>query len=198
MIIYCQFWNVFIYRNDYSRKGCDDRRAWVESITNASLTSLDGWWDPHIPYQDTHLSGNIESPIGLIKIPVGIIGPINIRGKYAQGSFLVPAATTEGAVVATSTRGCKAINESGGVVVTSYRQHVQRNPVIICGDTEQAKSLGEWIQQSVPRLHDVVQTVSKRAVLTGVHTLIDNEVLSTIRSGRACTVDWFSLFCRMI
>lgn len=137
---------------------------------------MDGWWDPYVPFDEEHLRGNIESPIGVAKIPTGIIGPVNIRGKYAQGSFLVPASTVEGAVLATSTRGCKAINESGGVVVTAFRQHLQKSPMMICGNSEQAMRLGEWIQASIPRLREVIQTVSKRAVLEGVYPHIDNEV----------------------
>jgi hydroxymethylglutaryl-CoA reductase (NADPH) len=40
------------------------------------------------------LPGNIEHFIGVAQVPIGIAGPLLIRGEHAQGEFLVPLATT--------------------------------------------------------------------------------------------------------
>ena len=164
------------FRNDYSQNGCDARREWVEHVTGTSLKNLEGWWEPSGPFDEEHLIGNTESAIGITRIPTGIMGPVTIRGKHAEGCFLVPAATIEGSVVASATRGCKAINESGGVVTNAFRQQMQRNPVIICGDSEQATRLGDWVKANMSRLHPVIRTVSQRAKLITVTYHIDNEV----------------------
>ncbi len=58
--------------------------------------------------------GNIENAIGLLKIPVGIAGPLRVNGLSAKGDFPIPLATTEAALVASYHRGCRAINAAGG------------------------------------------------------------------------------------
>ena len=53
-------------------------------------------------------------PIGTITIPLAVAGPVHIYGAHAQGEFLLPVATTEGALVASINRGAKTLAESGG------------------------------------------------------------------------------------
>jgi len=38
---------------------------------------------------------NIENPIGAVQLPLGVAGPIAVRGHFANGDFLIPLATTE-------------------------------------------------------------------------------------------------------
>ena len=51
----------------------------------------------------------------MAQIPVGLAGPVLINGSNAQGDFFVTLATTEGALVASYTRGMKAYRLSGGI-----------------------------------------------------------------------------------
>ena len=57
-----------------------------------------------------------ENVIGFIQIPVGIVGPLLLDGQMVH----VPLATTEGALVASTHRGAKAISESGGVTTSVH------------------------------------------------------------------------------
>src|SRR5579859_922856 len=87
---------------------------------------------PHIGYYsfDEHIasSKNCENMIGVAQVPLGIAGPVNLHGEYAQGDFFLPLATTEGALVASVSRGCKAINLSGGAIASTYRAGQTRGP----------------------------------------------------------------------
>jgi hypothetical protein len=39
------------------------------------------------------------SDIGTVKVPVGVAGPLRVRGTFIGGEFYVPLATTEAALV---------------------------------------------------------------------------------------------------
>ncbi|KAK3410603.1 hypothetical protein EUGRSUZ_J02561, partial [Eucalyptus grandis] len=61
---------------------------------------------------DSILGQCCEMPIGYVQVPVGIAGPLMLDG----GEYMVPMATTEGCLVASMNRGCKAIYASAPVV----------------------------------------------------------------------------------
>lgn len=67
-----------------------------------------------------------EMPIGYVQIPVGIAGPLLLDGK----EYTVPMATTEGCLVASTNRGCKAIYASGGATSVLLRDGMTRAPVV--------------------------------------------------------------------
>lgn len=63
--------------------------------------------------------------IGFVGIPVGFAGPLIVNGM----SYMVPMATTEGALVASTNRGAKALSVKG---ITSVVEDVgmTRAPVV--------------------------------------------------------------------
>lgn len=100
------------HKGSYRLEDCDNRREWVEQVTSASLSNVGQWWNPKLSqgYTTENLKGNIENPIGLAKIPQGIAGPLLIKGDHVHNEMILcPIATTEGAIVASTSRGAKAI-----------------------------------------------------------------------------------------
>lgn len=74
-------------------------------------------------------SKNIENFIGTVKMPIGLAGPLRVRGLYAQGDYYAPLATTEAALVASYTRGAQAITLAGGCTTAMFWEGVTRAPV---------------------------------------------------------------------
>jgi len=83
-----------------------------------------------------------ENVVGYIQIPVGIVGPLLLDGK----EYSVPMATTEGALVASTHRGAKAITQSGGARSEIVNNGMTRAPVIKMPNLRRAAELKRWIE----------------------------------------------------
>ena len=75
------------------------------------------------------MRGNIENPIGSAQIPLGIAGPLLVHGEHAEGTFYVPMATTEGALVRSYERGMVMLTRAGGVTVRVYSDQNVVSPI---------------------------------------------------------------------
>jgi len=118
------------------------------------------------------LSKNIEQMIGAVEIPVGIAGPLLFEGRRARGLVYAPMATTEGALVASATRGAKAISLAGGVTTEVLAQRMTRVPAFLFSDLRSASRFGRWIRGHFAELRDWVKEVSSHAELVSCEPLI--------------------------
>ncbi|KAL3505525.1 hypothetical protein ACH5RR_035366 [Cinchona calisaya] len=98
------------------------RREAVQRITGRSLSDM-----PLEGFDYKSILGQCcEMPVGYVQIPVGIAGPLLLDGC----KYWVPMATTEGCLVASTNRGCKAIYASGGATSILLRDGMTRAPVV--------------------------------------------------------------------
>lgn len=84
----------------------------------------------------------VENCIGFAQVPLGIAGPLNINGQHQKGSFYAPLATVEPTLVASCSRGCKALQKSGkgGVRVAAMTEGLSRAPLFRFKTVDQAVS----------------------------------------------------------
>lgn len=147
-------------RNDYSTEMAGKRREFLTDKTGETLEYTGQYSiDPAV------LPGNIENFIGIVQMPVGIAGPVQINGEYAQGQFYVPLATTEGTLVASYSRGMRVINECGGVTTTVVEQFMQRAPAFLFDNARQARDFGEWVSANFTQISEVAESTSSIAKL---------------------------------
>ncbi len=83
-----------------------------------------------------------ENVVGYIPIPVGLAGPVMVNGTMVP----IPMATTEGCLVASTHRGCKAINEGGGASVFVTAEGMTRGPVVKMPSAKRAVDLKRWLE----------------------------------------------------
>ncbi|MEP7706346.1 hydroxymethylglutaryl-CoA reductase [Paraglaciecola sp. 25GB23A] len=141
--------------NDHSHEMAKVRREFIKEKTGADLHHTGQFSiDPAV------LPGNIENFIGIVQMPVGVAGPIQINGEHAQGLFYVPLATTEGTLVASYSRGMRVINECGGVKTTVVEGFMQRAPAFIFNDAREARDFGQWIVDNFDQIKAVSETTT--------------------------------------
>jgi len=121
--------------------------------------------------------GNIEKLIGFTQVPTGIAGPLKIKGNYANGDFMIPLATTEGALVASYNRGMKAVSEAGGVTVLCVAEAVQRSPLFRFRNLQEVETFISWMEKCKPHFQDIVDAQSRYAKLKSVKTNIEGNQL---------------------
>ncbi|XP_062024970.1 3-hydroxy-3-methylglutaryl-coenzyme A reductase 1-like [Rosa rugosa] len=115
------------------KRAASIRREALQRVTGKSLEGL-----PLEGFDYESILGQCcEMPVGYITIPVGIAGPLMLDGR----EFSVPMATTEGCLVASTNRGCKAINLSGGASSVLLKDGMTRAPVVRFNSAKRAAEL---------------------------------------------------------
>ncbi|MBA0843150.1 hypothetical protein Goarm_000364, partial [Gossypium armourianum] len=129
------------------------RREALQRLTGRSLSGLplDGF-----DYESI-LGQCCEMPVGYVQIPVGIAGPLLLNGR----EYSVPMATTEGCLVASTNRGCKAIHLSGGATSILLKDGMTRAPVVRFSTAKRAAELKFYLED--PENFDTLAVVFNRS-----------------------------------
>lgn len=123
---------------------------------------------------------NIENFIGTVKIPVGIIGPLRVRGVNAMGDYHVPLATTEAALVASYGRGAHAASKAGGIATAVLYEGVIRTPAFRFDSLLDAGLFVEWVVGQADALRDAAQVTTRHGRLISLEPIIDNDTVFLI------------------
>lgn len=97
---------------------------------------------PYVNYDYDRVFGACcENVVGYMPLPLGVAGPITIDGH----SYYLPMATTEGVLVASTSRGAKAINAGGGAVTVLTGDGMTRGPCVGFVTLARAAVAKNWI-----------------------------------------------------
>jgi hydroxymethylglutaryl-CoA reductase (NADPH) len=135
----------------------------LESLSEQQNCELSYFQDMRLEEKD--LRGNIESLIGAIEIPVGVAGPLLIHGSHFKEEIFAPLATTEGALVSSVNRGCRALTMAQGVRAQTLKQRMVRAPLFDCGSLDECLALKNIIRNRWGEIQKRVRNYSNHAVL---------------------------------
>ncbi len=155
-----------------TKQDVEDRRKAAEDYTGVKLEKISGYG-----IEPESASKNIENMIGTVQIPLGYAGPMTIRGDNAVGDFLIPLATTEGALVASISRGMSVINASGGARVTVVSDGMTRAPVMRVDGIDHAKRVMGWIDSHRGEIDEAVAGTTSHGKLTDIEAFPDGRNL---------------------
>lgn len=142
------------------------RRKYIEEETGTDLSAV-GTYSISI---DRVVTRNIENMIGCVQIPLGVAGPLAVKGEYANGKYWLPLATTEGALVASINRGCGAITKAGGAEVRILRDGMTRAPVFAARSVSHAAEVARWAEDNLLLLKVAAEETTNHGELIGLTT----------------------------
>ncbi|RBI61655.1 hydroxymethylglutaryl-CoA reductase (NADPH) [halophilic archaeon] len=139
------------------------RRRLLESATDADLDAVGDYaFDAEVA------DPNVENMVGAAQVPLGVAGPVGVRGGEADGEYYLPLATTEGALVASVNRGCSVVQRSGGADARVTDTGMTRAPVFRVAGIAEAEQVVEWVGENGDRLADAAESTTSHGELLDV------------------------------
>jgi hydroxymethylglutaryl-CoA reductase (NADPH) len=151
-----------LYTRDYISK----RVEWLRKRTKSKLYHITQYSG-----NPEKMKGNIENLIGVTQIPLGVIGPLKIKGAYAKGNFYIPLATTEGALVLTYQRGAYIITKSGGVTTRILNDVIHISPVFMSKGMRDSLQFIKWINNNFFMIKKEAEKTTKHGKLTSIDSI---------------------------
>lgn len=130
---------------------------------------------PYLNYDYSKvLNACCENVIGYIGVPVGYAGPLVVDGK----AYMIPMATTEGALVASTNRGAKAIG-TRGVISVVEDVGMTRAPAVKLPNVVRAHECRQWIdnKENYEMIKEAFDSTSRFARLQEIHIGVDGATL---------------------
>lgn len=131
---------------------------------------------PHENYDYDRVFGSCcENVVGFIPLPLGIMGPLIVDGI----SYHIPMATTEGCLVASATRGCKAINAGGGATTLLTRDGMTRGPCVRFSSLLRSGTCKLWLdsEEGQEKIKKTFDSTSRFARLQHIKTALAGDLL---------------------
>lgn len=131
---------------------------------------------PYLHYDYDRVFGACcENVIGYMPLPVGVAGPLIVDGK----PYYIPMATTEGCLVASAMRGCKAINLGGGVSTVLTKDGMTRGPVVSFPSLKRAGACKIWVdsEEGQNTIKKAFNSTSRFARLQHIQTALAGDLL---------------------
>ena len=144
------------------------RRSVLEELTSATLDLIGS----NVLDYGKIKNRNAENVIGAVQLPLGVVGPLKVNGEYAHGEFYVPFATTEGALIASVSRGAKAITLSGGTVTRVISDSMSRGPVFTVNGIDDAQKLVAWVEKNISGIRSAAESTTAHGKLKSVQPFI--------------------------
>ncbi|ODV69489.1 hypothetical protein HYPBUDRAFT_116506 [Hyphopichia burtonii NRRL Y-1933] len=150
------------------------RRIAMAKIAKAPILETDSLPFEHYDY-DRVFGACCENVIGYLPLPVGVAGPLIIDKK----PYYIPMATTEGCLVASAMRGCKAINAGGGVETVLTQDGMTRGPCVSFPTLSRAGAAKIWLDsdEGQKTIQKAFNSTSRFARLQHVKTALAGTLL---------------------
>lgn len=123
------------------------------------------------------IQNNIESFIGSVEVPLGIVGPL-LFGQGPDAELIYCAVgTLEGALVASMNRGAKAISQAGGFLSKVVHQKMIRAPMFLFSSLEESRQFELWVADHFEAIKNQAEQYSNHAQLQSIQPVITGKAV---------------------
>lgn len=115
---------------------------------------------------------NIELMVGAAQVPLGYVGPVPIEGRYANGTYFIPMATTEGALVASVNRGCSIIRRCKAAKTYVIRSGQTRSLLMKSNSSARLVEVVAWLKKNEEQVRQIAKGESRFLELNNVEPIM--------------------------
>jgi hydroxymethylglutaryl-CoA reductase (NADPH) len=119
------------------------------------------------------IRNNIESHIGSIEIPIGLVGPLLFNNNNNKEEYVhTLLGTLEGALVASMNRGAKCVSLSGGFSASVIHQKMIRTPMFIFESLREGVQFIAWVKDRFKEIKKIAESYSNHAKLESINPFL--------------------------
>ncbi len=149
--------------DDWSSPAVEARRDVWEKAAGVRPRHVGG--DP-VPLETAR--GKIENLVGYAQVPLGIAGPLLVDTSAGRREVYVPLATTEGAMVASYSRGMRLLAAGGGARARVLGAGLTQNPILVYPDAERAQAAADLAVRRFDELAVIVRQTTQHGALVAL------------------------------
>ncbi|MDF1800647.1 MAG: 3-hydroxy-3-methylglutaryl-CoA reductase [Planctomycetota bacterium] len=149
--------------DDFTPELVAERRRLAERAAGRELPLLGGR-----PVAFEEARGNVENLVGFVQVPVGLAGPLLVDTTAGQREVYVPLATTEGAMVASYSRGMAWMRAAGGATARVVHEGLSQHPVLVFDSVLEAIAAAEVALGLADELVALVAGITSHGALVEV------------------------------
>jgi hydroxymethylglutaryl-CoA reductase (NADPH) len=145
--------------------------------------------------------GNIENAIGVLRMPIGLAGPLRVNGLAAKGDYPIPLATTEAALVASYHRGCRLLTAVGGCAALVLSESVSRAPGFVFRTAAEGCLFIVWAVEQFEEFQRITATSTSHGQLVDIVCTVEGNhayLNFEFTTGDACGQNMVTLATQMI
>ncbi|TAJ10125.1 MAG: hypothetical protein EPO68_15145 [Planctomycetota bacterium] len=151
------------YDDDHAPERVRERRELVERALGLALPHAGG-----APVPTATARGKIENQIGYAQLPLGLAGPLLVDTSAGVRDVYVPLATTEGALVASYSRGMRLLRAAGPARARVVKDGLSQHPVLVYDTLESAQRALALVAGMRARFDALVAGITKHGKLLAV------------------------------
>ncbi len=149
--------------DDFAPAAVAARLALCERAAGRPLPYLGGR-----PVPPADARGKVENLVGFAQVPLGIAGPLELDTHLGRRCVYVPMATTEGAMVASYSRGMKLLGAAGTTRSRVLREGLSQHPVLVYRDAARALAARDSLPELREELERLTSSITSHGKLVDV------------------------------
>lgn len=149
--------------DDFAPQAVEARRDLWRTVAGREPLYIGG---ATVPFESAR--GKIENLVGFAQVPLGIAGPLRIDTSLGWRDVYVPMATTEGAMVASYSRGMKLLAGGAGTRARVVHEGLTQNPILVYPDARSAEKGAAYAKDHFRSLARLVAGTTRHGRLTAL------------------------------